>query len=420
MPLSVEIRGLEGSAAADQAMAKGVLDPEQVMVQFVCQTEGGGHDPDLTPDENVRPHHAALHGTIWRIDDPMCPVPPLDYGCRCASRLVAQPGTIGARVLGPDATTEQAPEVGVQKAFTAFLDQRVPQWKTIAQAIAKAPPAERLSKAYLAAKKIGAQHPRDVARMVFEVTKDEIPQPLPVPPAPGVPPPSPTPPVPPVPQPPQLPTPSPGEGPLPKSKQFDQMLLEGQPLRVPTSQPLFSKREAPAAPPAVVAAERQIARRTTERIAVFDSKGNFISDREGLHDRTYFPPQQFLGQFKGATITHNHPSAQKKALGSPDAWGTSLSPEDIASAIAFDAEAIRAVTPAGAVFEAARGPNGWPKKTAFKKALKAAKVTLDAAYLPKIRTGEMTPAEFNARYWHEIWQKVSVQLGFRYRWGVHE
>ena len=34
-------------------------------------------------DSRVRPEHAALHGTLWEYDDPVRPVPPYGYGCRC-------------------------------------------------------------------------------------------------------------------------------------------------------------------------------------------------------------------------------------------------------------------------------------------------------------------------------------------------
>ena len=40
-------------------------------------------------DERVRASHAALHGTVWELDDPNRPVPPLDYGCRCTVEYVA-------------------------------------------------------------------------------------------------------------------------------------------------------------------------------------------------------------------------------------------------------------------------------------------------------------------------------------------
>lgn len=77
MPIRAEVDGEIAAATA----AGGALDPDQVMIQFVCTTGDGGHDPDVEPDERVRPHHAALHGTTWRLDDMSAPIAPLDFGC---------------------------------------------------------------------------------------------------------------------------------------------------------------------------------------------------------------------------------------------------------------------------------------------------------------------------------------------------
>lgn len=53
-----------------EALQQGAFDGEDVWVEFL--TVGDNH---------VRPAHAALHGTVWRCDDPAAPAPPLDYGC---------------------------------------------------------------------------------------------------------------------------------------------------------------------------------------------------------------------------------------------------------------------------------------------------------------------------------------------------
>lgn len=34
-------------------------------------------------DDRVRPEHMALHNTVWEVDDPERPVPPIAPGCRC-------------------------------------------------------------------------------------------------------------------------------------------------------------------------------------------------------------------------------------------------------------------------------------------------------------------------------------------------
>ena len=75
------------------------VNPEEMYFQYLCTTTDGSHEPDGTPDENVRPSHAALHGTIWRVSDPTAPVPPIDWGCRCGMRYVAAPDTALAKLV---------------------------------------------------------------------------------------------------------------------------------------------------------------------------------------------------------------------------------------------------------------------------------------------------------------------------------
>ena len=82
MPISAPLSGLPiDDPTRQEAEAQGVLDADAVFVQLVCQTGPGEHDPNGTPDDRVRPSHAALHGTVWRLDDPRAPIPPMDFGC---------------------------------------------------------------------------------------------------------------------------------------------------------------------------------------------------------------------------------------------------------------------------------------------------------------------------------------------------
>jgi hypothetical protein len=67
---------------------EGVLLDSSVWFRYVTQEDG-----------RVRPEHRALHGKIFRFDDPNAPIPPLDYGCRCGIEYVAQPGSAAAEIL---------------------------------------------------------------------------------------------------------------------------------------------------------------------------------------------------------------------------------------------------------------------------------------------------------------------------------
>jgi uncharacterized protein with gpF-like domain len=144
------------------------LDTEQVWVQYICQTgPDGEHDPDAPPDDRVRPSHAAFHGKVFRIDE--APIPPLDYGCRCAIRYVAKPGSDADDVLettSPTDATVTAIEAteGWLKDNLANLDKYIAIAKAVrtAEAIGKVQEALRADK---------VADSRNIAEMVVDLAK---------------------------------------------------------------------------------------------------------------------------------------------------------------------------------------------------------------------------------------------------------
>ena len=141
----------------------GALNPDKVFFQYLCSTESG-HDPEEEPDDQVRESHAALHGTIWRLDNALAPVPPLGFGCRCAMRYCGADGSAEASVLGATADREI---VSVGKAFADYLTGTVPDWKQYADAARKEKSADRLGSVYEALQAGGvAGSLRDIARMI--------------------------------------------------------------------------------------------------------------------------------------------------------------------------------------------------------------------------------------------------------------
>ncbi len=157
MPITISVDG----AALD---GEGALDPDQVMIQFLCSTGPGEHDPDQPPDDHVRPTHAALHGRMFTLDAG-APIPPLDYGCRCAIRYVAQEKTAAARVL--ENVSDVEPEDSVTPAYTAWLQKNAPGWEKVAAAAEAAPDGQEAAAAYAMADKLGLT--REIARMAMQV-----------------------------------------------------------------------------------------------------------------------------------------------------------------------------------------------------------------------------------------------------------
>lgn len=146
----------------------GALDPETVFFQYLCTTTGGGHDPTGTPDDRVRPAHRALHGKIFRLDDPGAPVPPLDFGCRCAMKYCGKDGSIAAQVFNAVADTLPTTRAA---AYAEWLTAHVPEEKlaTLIQVAQAAKPVDRLEAVYHAAVDLAVSGDRrDIARLVVE------------------------------------------------------------------------------------------------------------------------------------------------------------------------------------------------------------------------------------------------------------
>lgn len=141
------------------------LDADEVYFQFLCTTEDGGHDPEGEPDAHVRDSHAALHGSVWNINNPLAPVPPIGYGCRCAMRYVGKDGTPAAGLLGAetDGETESIGEV-----FGKWLADNVVNWKQYAKVADEAKQADKLGAVYERLKEQGVKGDlREISRMVM-------------------------------------------------------------------------------------------------------------------------------------------------------------------------------------------------------------------------------------------------------------
>jgi hypothetical protein len=161
MPADIDISGIRLSKSDRKDLSGGVLG-EDVYVQFLCTTESG-HDPSEEPDDRVRPSHAAFHGRVFTLSD--APVPPLDYGCRCAIRYVAAPGSPASEIIDPADSEPTTPA----KATEDWLIDNVPELDTLKRSAAAAKSKDALSTVAVKAKKIGVPEPRSIAQMIIDM-----------------------------------------------------------------------------------------------------------------------------------------------------------------------------------------------------------------------------------------------------------
>jgi hypothetical protein len=204
---------------------------------------------------------------------------------------------------------------------------------------------------------------------------------------------------------------------IPKPTQSAQADHEGQPLRKPTAALLWGDpKPAPKAPQYIEDAERQIARRTTERLLAWDESGMLVGSSEGTTNSASVPN----GIPAGARVTHNHPSAQKFAVNSSRAWGTSLSPADLRCARSGNWLSIRSVTPSGLVAEMTRPAGGWPSSGTLNAIIAEADNEVQSLLSSKISAGTLSVDDAEAMHANLVNQRVASRINATYQWGVHE
>lgn len=114
------------------ALAAGAVSGDEVWFEFVT-----------LEDDRVRPAHAALHGSVWRVGDPAAPVPPIDYGCRCGMRYVAPPGTKAAKFLPPAPRSPQTHEAVISQYLVDRFDTNQKALRALVDKLNKLPLADR-------------------------------------------------------------------------------------------------------------------------------------------------------------------------------------------------------------------------------------------------------------------------------------
>ena len=168
----------------------------------------------------------------------------------------------------------------------------------------------------------------------------------------------------------------------------------------------------------ILAREKQIRPQRFETIYVVDQAGNVILDKNGAQYSVTFTTAetQAISQAPGVVATHNHPRGWGFPVSDPQHQGNSFSDADIDFATKTQMAEIRAITPTHR-YSMKPGPGGWDAalwtstiKPSFDKHVAA----VTAEFQQAIARKTMTPAEAAARHWHEVWTRVSKEVGLRY------
>lgn len=154
-----------------------------------------------------------------------------------------------------------------------------------------------------------------------------------------------------------------------------------------------------------------------ERATFFDANGNRLVQTTG-DAKSYQLSQAEFNSLRNAnaTMTHNHPGGRQYSPGDPRHTGSSFSIADVRQAAALDLAEVRAVTPTRR-FWMRPPPGGWQDhhwKTTIPQSHARHDKAVLAELVKQVRTGKITVAEANARHHHEVWLRVSKELGIPY------
>lgn len=177
----------------------------------------------------------------------------------------------------------------------------------------------------------------------------------------------------------------------------------------------------PPAPPAKpfpeILREREdtIRNQRFETAIAWDADGKEVLVKDGQQYSVDFTEQE-AAKLKGTVFTHNHPRGLDYPANDPRAMGNSFSIEDIFFASKWEIGEIRAVTPKQR-FSMKPPDGGWNKDylaNTLRPSVLAHHANIRVEYLERIARGIMTPEEAEARHYHELWTRVSSELGLHY------
>lgn len=154
---------------------------------------------------------------------------------------------------------------------------------------------------------------------------------------------------------------------------------------------------------AIKETETQLIKRETEKVVVFDDDGTVVFEKEGNKDSVSFSVDE-VRLFKDKILTHNHPRE------------TSFSTDDVQLVMAWNLKSIRACGRQYRYY-LNRPETGWSRElweNVVEPLARRAHEEVYRMFTDLIRHGKLTPEEANARQWHEVWSRVTREVGLDY------
>lgn len=144
----------------------------------------------------------------------------------------------------------------------------------------------------------------------------------------------------------------------------------------------------------IVDYEKTIRNNNFESAGVFDDAGNVVFKKRGKSREVNFEWYE-IEQSKGKHLTHNHP------------LDYSFSKEDVHFAIGYELAEIRAVTSKRTfILKPLKYITNKKEMSAFKRTITTTEKQMQRDLSVKVRSGEITKAEYENMYFDELWLRV--------------
>jgi hypothetical protein len=151
--------------------------------------------------------------------------------------------------------------------------------------------------------------------------------------------------------------------------------------------------------------EDKVADQPVEYLAIYDKKGKQIGIAKGDERSAAVPPSALraMSSGKAGVLTHNHPG------------GRSFSPEDVEIGRFYRLDEVRAVSRTY-TYSISPGEKGWPiLSTHISDSYDKHNAAVKSIFGPKVSSGSMSVKEANDTHHHEVWVRVSAELGLNYK-----